>query len=505
MLYLPNSHVDWNFTSIYDGQSAKDHKNQTVDLTRGKMLGGSSGLNYMAWVRGSPHDYDSWAAAVRDQSWDWNHMLQYLIKAERLEDPLVKFSRYGAYHGTEGPLGLTRHPRREIHKYLEAFKELGNNIVLDVGGPESLGYNQPLFTISEGIRQSTAYAYLSPVKGRPNLHVMKNTLASRIIFDDDNNAVGVELITEHEETLTVRASREVVVCAGTLNTPQLLMLSGVGPRDQLERHHIPLVADLPDVGKNLQDHPGVMVFFKMQKSKAPPPLPPKPGDFPGSLFMGYVALNESQTYPDYETENFIVPHDADTPLQFCSFVFGLRDDICQSVYDSAEGRELLLTIVDALHPRSRGEVRLRSADPRDPPAVYTGYFSDDRDVESMAQYIEHFVRISESSYFRSVGAELVRVKLPRCGGLAWGSRRYWRCYARSLLVSQYHYAGTCALGAALDARLRVRRVARLRVADASAMPTLTSGNINAPVIAIAEKASDMIKEDYFIDCPHYSD
>lgn len=496
LLYLPKSHVDWNYTSEYE-PSAKDHKNRKVELTRGKMLGGSSGLNYMAYVRGSPHDYNSWAATLGDQSWDWNHMLQHFIKAERLEDPLVKYSLYGPYHGTKGPMGVTRQPHKEVLDYLEAFKEVGNDVVLDVSGPNPLGYNEPTYTISSGVRQNTAYAYLSPVKSHPNLHVLKNTLASRIIFDDDNNAVGVELITENNATLTVYARREVVVCAGAFNTPQLLMLSGVGPREQLERHHIHVVADLHEVGKNLQDHHAAMVFFKMQKSEAPPPPPPKPGDFPGSLFMGYVALNESHCYPDYQTENFVVPHDSDFPLQFCSFVFGLRDDICQSVYDSAKGRDLLLSMVVLLHPHSRGEVLLRSADPRDPPIVRAGYYSDEQDVKSMARYLEHFVRIADSRYFVRAGAEPVEVALPRCAGLARGSPRYWRCYARGLFVAQYHHLGTCALGAALDTRLRVRHVRRLRVADASVMPTLTSGNINAPVIAIAEKAADMIKEDYF--------
>ncbi|RVE40310.1 hypothetical protein evm_015040, partial [Chilo suppressalis] len=189
--YLPKSHIDWNYTSEDDNYTTQYKKIHAIELSRGKMLGGSSGMNYMAYVRGSPHDFETWAEMVKDDIWAYKNVLPYFKRSEKLEDTSVRSSRYGAYHGYKGYLGVQRQYHKDVDQYMQSFKESGNKIVLDTSTGD-LGYTQPLFTISGGIRQSTSYAFLTPIKDRNNLHVWKNTLATKIIFDDTKTAVALE-------------------------------------------------------------------------------------------------------------------------------------------------------------------------------------------------------------------------------------------------------------------------------------------------------------------------
>ncbi|CAH2980541.1 unnamed protein product [Chilo suppressalis] len=489
-LYIQNSHLDWNYTSLDDNYVTQYKKNPTVELSRGKMLGGSSGMNYMLYVRGSPHDFDTWAQIVKNNNWAYKNVLPYFVKSERLEDRTVQRSRYGPYHGYTGYLGVQREYTVNIDQYLQAFKESGNNVVLDTSTGD-LGYTIPLFTVSRGYRQSTSYAFLSPIKNRNNLHVRKNTLATKIIFDNTKTAVAVEVITNENKKYTIKAKREIILSAGAINSPQLLMLSGIGPKTHLQQTNISVLVDLP-VGKNFHDHPAAVVAFKMGKSSSYQP-PPNPHYVPGPLFVGYIAENKSQGYPDYQTLSFV--KDPKSFLVFCAFSFGFRDELCQSFYDTYKGHDVLFSVLNLMHPKSRGEILLKSRNPKDYPLIYPRYYSDTDDLEKIAAYIEDYIRVLNSTYFEEVNAELVQFDLPTCAGIKRGCREYWKCYSRAMFTSIYHYVGTCAMGAVVDSKLRVYGVKRLRVADGSVIPYITSGNTNAPIIMIGEKVSQMIKDD----------
>lgn len=487
--YIPRSRLDWNYVSKIHDSSAQCHRGQSYQVVRGKMLGGTSSANGMMYVRGNPKDFEAWAEAANDSTWNWDHVLPFFIKSERLQDCKVLNSSNKYFHGSDGYLGVTRPTNDNVPEYLAAFEEVGHSNTLDINGENTLGYTQPMYTIADGLRQSTAYAFLTPIKNRPNLYVLKNTIATKIIFDQ-NRAIGIDVITENNIKKYFRATKEVIVSAGAINSPQLLMLSGIGPKDLLGHFEIEVISDLP-VGQNLQDHKVVVLTVNLQKDADAPPVA---SEYPSAVFIGLAAVNKTQLRPDYQTISFIIPQDSVDSLRVCVFYLGIEEEICQRIYDATKGTTLSTSIIH-LHPQARGQITLKSTNPTEPPLIDLN-FSDITDLKHLVKYIEDFTLVLNSSYFRNAKAKLVTPVLPICDGLELGSREYWLCYARCMIVSGYHYVGTCAIGSVVDARLRVRGVHGLRVADASVMPTLTSGNTNAPTIMIGEKASDFIKQEY---------
>ncbi|XP_059051228.1 ecdysone oxidase-like [Achroia grisella] len=482
--YLKESKVDWNYKSVNDGYSQQCHKHHVIDMTRGKMLGGCSSDNNMYYVRGDPHDYNSWADIVKDKSWNYENILPYFIKSENLLDPAVLNSSNGIFHGTGGYLGVTRPSSKGTIKYLEAFRELGHKIVLDTNGNFTLGYTQPMFTIANGIRSSTAYSFLGPIKSRENLYVSKNTLAIKILIKD-LSTVGIEAINENGKKVKVKANKEVILSAGSINSPQLLMLSGIGPKKHLMDKKIDVKVDLP-VGENLQDHAPVTLVYKTEKIHKQSRFNDETHDT-----IGYVAINKTQLYPDYQAVSIILK--GDPFLIYCAFTCALENEICQKFYEDSKGKEKLVVMCSDLHPKSRGRILLRSSDPKEYPLIYAGHYSNNIDLENSVKYVKDFNQILNATYFKSVNASLLVT--PKCSAHEPGSDDFWRCHVLCTESTIYHYVGTCAMGAVVDSRLRVYGVKRLRVVDGSVMPNVTRGNTNAPIIMIAEKAADMIKED----------
>lgn len=445
-------------------------------------------LTFWGTFRGCPEDYNTWASIVDDESWNYDNILPYFKKSENLKDETVLQSSTGIFHGTNGYMGVIKQNMNITHKYLSAFEELGYKVVMDTNGNETLGYDEPMYNIDQGVRQSTAYSFLRSAKERPNLFVVKNTLVTRITFDENKNAIGVEAVTEDGNTITWKANKEVILSAGTINSAQLLMLSGIGPRQHLEELNINVLADLP-VGENLQDHSPVVVFYPT--GKAAPKKPTNLHGIPLPVIIGFVAMKKTQDFADYQTILFVV--DGDTMLIFCAFYFTFENALCQKMYDESKGREMLYASIIPLRPESRGRIFLRSTDSKDYPFIFLGLYSDERDLPSAVRYLQDFDRIKETDYFKEVNSTLI--PLPQCECFEPGSEDYWQCHARCMVTTFYHYVGTCAMGSVVDSRLRVYGVKRLRVADASVMPTITRGNTNIPTMMIGEKAADMIKED----------
>lgn len=489
--YQTNTYQDWNLTSQPEDNFGHNLKNNVLAMTAGFMLGGSSSLDHLLHVRGNEADYDAWATAANDSSWNWEGLLPYFKKAESVMDDQILASETGKYHGSDGNVKVTRSLYDSLVPYMEAFKELGYSLLLDSNGQSTLGYVEPLYTVASGLRQSAALAYLTPARNRTNLSLLTGTRVTQLLLSA-GAAVGVEAQTSSGEKLTLNARREVILSAGTFHSAQLLMLAGVGPKDHLQSLDITVVADLP-VGQNLQDHLSVPILYKMEESTAAAAAS-NPGVFPVPAFIGYAALDAAQTYPDYQAIGLLFPHDSLDLVGFCSNVFAYTDVVCQAMYEASAGRNILYVVHNMMQPRSRGHMLLNSTDPLETPLVYMNMLSEDDDVNE-AKYAEHFHAVMNSTYFQSVGAELADLKLPQCSGVELGSSDYWSCLTRYAGNTMFHYMGSCAMGSVLDARLRVRGVSRVRVADASVMPGNISGNIKEAITALAEKAADMIKED----------
>lgn len=491
------SFPDWDYYTMNDGVTGRGHDTGTVHQTSGKMLGGSSSVNYMFYVRGNKADYHEWAA-LGNEGWDWDSVLPYFKKSERLNSVRIAKSESSSLHGTRGYLGVSRPAwKKQTEKYFQAFRELGHNTLEDINGHEQLGYSVPSYTIDK-LRQSTAFAFITPIKDRPNLFILKNTVARKVILDG-KRAVGVEVQESSGDIKTVKAGREIILSAGAVNSPHLLMLSGIGPKDHLEEMGIKTLLDSPNVGANLQDHIIVPVMLTGENSTTLSIADDiealrNMNRFPASTIMGHAALLKNQTFPDYQVTAFPFKRGTIFPTLMCSNIFRWNDETCIALADSTD-RETLFALITFLHPKSRGKVRLKSNDPRDKPLIFADHFSNREDVTKYARCLADYTSVVNTKYFKDVESKIVDLNVEQCRSVPFASQEYWECYVLNLVASQYHLSGTCAMGGVVDSRLLVKGVEGLRVADASVMPKIVSGNTYAAVVMIAEKAADMIKVD----------
>lgn len=448
---------------------------------RGKVLGGSSSINAMVYIRGQHADYDHWAAQG-NPGWGWEDVKPYFLKAEHNE-------RGGdAWHGQGGPFNVAdlRSPHRFSHLFTEAGVQAGEVHNTDFNGATQEGVGLYQVTHKNGERHSTAKAYLTPHLSRPNLQVITGAHATRILFEG-KRAVGVEY-RRGGALQQVRAAREVLLSAGALLSPQLLMLSGVGPGADLQRHGIPVLHDLPGVGAHLHDHPDVVQVLDA----------PNHRDLFGLSLTGMVnALRGIREWRRHragmlttnfaEAGGFIKSHPAEpAPDLQLHFVIGKLVD---------HGRKTVLghgysAHVCLLQPKSRGAVTLASRDPMALPLVDPNFLADADDLQRMVRGFKRLREILVQPALARYGAK----ELPASAAARTDAEieQFIRQYADTI----YHPVGTCRMGLGamdvVDADLRVHGLAGLRVVDASIMPRIVSGNTNAPTVMIAEKAVDLL-------------
>lgn len=486
---LQNSYEDWQYKSERE-MATQSQQNHNFKLSSGKCLGGGSGIHHLLYLRGPRHDFDSWAEYLKDPSWKYKNILKYFIKSETLQNKKVINSKYGKYHGTKGPMKITKEPKKKSKKYLESYAETGTPAVLDLNGNESLGYTESMFYIGDGKRQNTFQAYLYHVGNRKNLFVLRRALVLKInIRNKIARSVKVDI---GDNIITLKARQEIILSAGAFNSPQILMLSGIGPKEHLKEMNIEVVQDLQEVGKNMQDHVAVAFVHKMERSVEISELPTLT-KLPFPVLLGGVTLDKSKDYPEYQIISLIFTHDTPYILVACSILLGYKNKICDRFQYDSVGRETMFSLVAVFHPESRGTVKLRSSDPNDAPVISENFYNVESDLDNMVRYIEDYLRINNTTYFRRVNSKLVDLQLEPCKNVIYGSTEYWRCYAKHVSTTLYHYTSTCAMGSVVDSEGKVYGVKRLRVVDASIMPNITRANPLATSIMMAEKISDAIK------------
>jgi len=459
--------------------------NRKLYWPRGKTLGGSSAINGMVYCRGNRDDYDLWAR-LGNSGWNWDEVLPYFKRSEN------NMRGACAYHGADGPLVVSdpavKHP--SILDFVESARRRGIPQVDHFTGLEREGAGILQATIRNGVRHSAFDAFIAPVRQRQNLIVRSGVHVCRLLCKD-NEVTGVEVI-EKGNVINYEARREVILCAGALASPQLLMLSGIGDGDVLQRHGIRTVMHLPGVGHNLQDH------FTARVQALCTPESSYNSDLIGwRKYMqglryvltksGYLALSSSQAAAFVKSKPDI--DFADLEISFRPMTFMYNDTGVVEV----DKYHAIGASVYRVRPASRGEIQLRSADPLQAPAFIPNYLQDGEDVEAMLSGMRILRSILKND---PIASRIVKELVP---GPSVTTDEQLIDFMRREGHCAYHPAGSCKMGndamAVVDERLRVRGIGRLRVVDASIMPTVTSGNTNAPTIMIGEKGADMIRSD----------
>ncbi len=479
MKLLDNDRVNWGYFSEPE-PLAKDRR---IPLPRGKCLGGTSSINGMIYSRGNPGDYDEWEA-MGATGWSWADVLPYFRRSE------ANWRGETAEHGGSGPLSVV--PIKPFEPLLSAMLDtasaMGHQVGDDQHGPNSgEGYTPGEMALHDGVRASSSRRYLAPALQRRNLTVLTDTHVTSLVMEG-RRAVGVNL-TRNGQAQTLRCKREVILSGGAYGSPQLLMLSGIGPAEDLKARGIAPLVDLPGVGRNLQEHPFAGVTFSLSQ----------PVGFERELRFDRMAMNLMRWA-------FGSNREAIMPVLGFGFVRtkeGLnRPDVKANVYPTRidghvwfpgirKGAGHALTVYNVLlRPESRGTVKLRAADPFAAPEIRLNLFEDPEDLATLVRAIRHSRRFAATAPMANY------IDGPLNPPVNLESDEELADYVRSNAIVAHHACGTCAMGqgpqAVVDPQLRVIGVEGLRVVDASVMPRVVGGNTHAPVVMIAEKAADLI-------------
>jgi choline dehydrogenase-like flavoprotein len=476
---IHNPSVDW----CYKTEPDPGLNGRSIEWPRGKVLGGSSSLNGLLYVRGQPQDYDRWAQ-MGNRGWAWEDVLPLFKRSEKNERGADE------YHGEQGNLSVSnmRIQRPITDAWVAAAQAAGYKFNPDYNGADQEGVGFFQLTARNGRRCSSAVAFLNPVKDRKNLSIITHAQVEKIEISD-KRATGVTYKDRSGKLHTVTARQEIILSGGAINSPQLLMLSGIGEAAQLQQHGIDVIADLPGVGKNMQDHLQARLVYKCNE----PTLNDEVGSLIGqakiglkylmfragpmtmaaSLATGFMKTREDLETPDIQFH--VQPLSAENPGKGADKFSAFTMSVCQ------------------LRPESKGEIRLNGKDGRTYPKIIPNYLSTETDCRTIVDGVNIARKIARHAPLTSKISEEYRphADLPMDD---YDATLDW---ARSNTASIYHPTGTCKMGqdkmAVVDEQLRVHGIAGLRVADCSIMPEIVSGNTNAPAIMIGEKASDLIR------------
>ncbi|KAF2878936.1 hypothetical protein ILUMI_27240 [Ignelater luminosus] len=506
---------NWDFTAEPQNNACLAVETRRCAWPRGRGLGGSSAINYMVYTRGNPEDYNQWAAQG-NPGWSYEDILPYFLKSENAHIPISEPN----YHRTGGYQSIEQTSTSALaNAFIQAGQELGYQIT-DYNSPQQIGFSPIQITTSFGRRASTATSFLQPILNRENLHIVTGARVTRVLIDSNTNRTyGVEYIRNDKKS-SVNASKEVILSAGALQSPHLLMLSGVGRKEQLEKHGIKTFSDLP-VGETLYDH---VAFYSLlfNSNVSETSLSDlftedeiqkwyKTGQGPLSSISGNEALafikrsnssNLNDTSPDFElilTTGTLMSDNGTIGRR----ILKITEEYYREMYETLQGKSSFTIIPILLHPKSVGYMKLKSADPYDDPLFYANYFTDpdNHDIGVLIEAIRFALRLIETEAFKKYDVKLISKPMLGCEHLKHNSDDYWKCALQFLAISSYHPIATCKMGpvgdptAVVNNELKVYGIDNLRVIDASVIPLHVAAHTNGPAILIGEVGSDMIKKE----------
>lgn len=447
----------------------------------------------MIYTRGVDRDYDEWGIP----GWSFKEVIPYFKKSENNRQEWLFELTGDRYHGNKGELYIDGYNSIETIKTVvfEAIFDKGYVEHMDINADEHIGFVQGQGTIQNGERHSAAKAFLVPVMERENLHIIKNAFVTKVIIEKEE-AKGI-ILEIGDEKLKVMARKEVILSAGTVNSPKILMHSGIGKAEELKKFDIPLIKDLP-VGENLQDHVMVLYNFKYHKTKAYPQSPKEEADnlfsflkhrvgkFIGtgcSDMLGFINTTQKDAkYPDVGYMHFCQQKQT---INFRQLIekFGYKDEFAAQHIKANDEQSTLQFGIVALKPKSRGNVKLRSNDPHDLPVINAGYLEDEEDVETLLRGLKFYRSLLDTESFKLHDVEENRFVIPECDAFEYASDEYWKCYISYFSTTLYHPIGTVKFGniddetSVVTPNLKVKGIKGLRVIDASVMPTIISAPI----------------------------
>lgn len=478
---INNPKWDW----CYEIEKDPGLNDRAIQWPRGKTLGGCSSINGLLYIRGNKTDYDNWQA-MGNIGWSYDDVLPYFKKAENQQ------RGRNEYHGDRGPLSVEDAVFKTdlSDRFIAAAKELGLPERQDFNGAHQEGAGYFQLTTRNGRRCSTAVAYLNPIKRRKNLTILTKAHAQKLIFED-KRVVGIDVIVDGQKQ-AFRTRKEIILSSGTINTPQLMMVSGLGAADELRKFDIPVIHDLKGVGKNLQDHLQVRMVFKINKQIS---LNDHLANPMNKLLAGMNYMFRRRGPLTLAASQVCVFCRSKEDIEIPDIQFHMQPLSADKPGDGLHPFSAFTSSTCQLRPESKGEIKLKSPNPMDYPAIYANYLSASADQEAVVAGMKWSRKFAQSETLRPLIDEELRP------GLHAATDEQLLDAGRNLAQSIYHPTGTCKMGpkddptAVVDNRLRVYGVEGLRIANAAIMPALVSGNTNAPTIMIGEKAADMILED----------